>query len=125
MNGFKLEDSVSRSLFSGSDLGMEGLHLDCIEEETGVSAWGGGAFLGHSSPCPGNQHPRGRAVLSCLMPGLGESRGRSSGPTEWGQRRWSALAPFQGTHFRPVEHFANTTSCRRKNQHFAKHFAVW
>lgn len=27
---------------------MEGLHLDCIEGETGVSALGGGAFLGRT-----------------------------------------------------------------------------
>ena len=61
MNGFELEDSVSRSLFSGSDLGMEGLHLDCIEEETGVgtlftlprkaaSSLKGSAFLSNARP---------------------------------------------------------------------------
>lgn len=96
---FELEDSVSRSLFFGSDLGMEGLHLDCIEEETGVSALGGGAFLGHSSaPKETSIALKGCAFL-CARPQ--RSQGQKLWSHRMGPEKWNADS-ISGAHFRPV-----------------------
>lgn len=101
---------------------MEGLHLDCIEEETGASALVG--VLSWDTPHLAQETSISLKGCACLTLRPQRVPGAEALVPQNGARKVEPLAHFQGTHFRPVEHFANTTSCGCKNQHFAKYFAV-